>query len=165
MIYNKMSNIKKQLQGFSEGEYIDSSGKDSWCYNFYDWFCATTSLQNKAKKLFPKVKTFCNNMNIDTEKHFVFFKNNCPMHGRLYDDFRICDVKTGNVVFCVIPSKYVNDFENEAEIWGDMNTLNSGPKDFGTIWTGPTLRDFYKELLMPENKSAKDLLIKETIDE
>jgi len=104
-------------------------------------------------------------MNIDTEKHFVFFKNNCPGQGRLYDDFRICDIETGDVVFCVIPSRQVNDFENEAEIWGDMNALNSKPRDFGKIWAGSTLREFYGELLMPRNKSKKDLLVKENIDE
>jgi len=32
---------------------------------------------------------------------YVFFKNNCPMSGPLYDSFSICDCKSGDVLYWV----------------------------------------------------------------
>ena len=31
---------------------------------------------------------------------YVFFKNNCPYVGALYDQFSICDIESGDVLFC-----------------------------------------------------------------
>ena len=99
-----MTNLKQQLEAQANGIYLDSEGKDSGCYNFYDWFCKTTSLKNKAISLYGNVRTFLkHNPSIDTEKVYVFFKNNCPMNGPLYDDFRICDIETGDVIYNVTP--------------------------------------------------------------
>ena len=98
------ANLKQQLEAQANGIYLDSDGNESQCYNFYDWFCKATSLKNKAKSLYGNVRTFLKHSpHIDTEKVYVFFKNNCPMSGRLYDDFRICDIETGDVIYNVTP--------------------------------------------------------------
>ena len=63
-----------------------------------------------------QVKTFLkHNPQIDLLEHYVFFKNNCPVNGPLYDDFRICDVESGNVIYTVIPKC---GHSGKAEIWG-----------------------------------------------
>ncbi len=96
--------LKKQLEAFEKGIYLDSYGnEDSGCYNFYDWFCKDYALKAKADKLFKQVKRWVKFRNTDTEKVYVFFKNNCPMSGPLYDDFRICDIETGDVIWTVTP--------------------------------------------------------------
>jgi hypothetical protein len=33
---------------------------------------------------------------VDLETSYVWFKNNCPLNGSLYDDFRIADIETNN---------------------------------------------------------------------
>ena len=72
----------------------------------------------------PKVIKFLKaNPDLDPEKHYVFFKNNCPMVGPTYDDFRICDLETGDVVFTVIPTC---SHSGTAEIWGQANKF-AGP--------------------------------------
>jgi hypothetical protein len=110
--------LKQQLEAFDKGIILDSDGGESDCYNFYDWFCKDTSLKNKSIKLFKQVKRWAKFRNTDTEKVYVFFKNNCPVGGPLYDDFRICDVETGNVVWIVIPKC---GHSGKAEVWGRAN--------------------------------------------
>lgn len=99
---NKQITLREQLEAFDKGIYIDSGGKVSGCYNFYDWFCKDELLQKKADKLFRQVKKFiAANPSIDPDKHYVWFKNNCPMNGPLYDDFRISDIAEGEVQYNV----------------------------------------------------------------
>jgi len=93
--------LRQQLEAFKQGRYLDSRGEESWCYNFFDWFCKDTSLKAKSDKLFRQVQKFVKVMEIDQDKHYVFFKNNCPMNGPLYDDFRICSIETGEVIWNV----------------------------------------------------------------
>jgi hypothetical protein len=94
--------LKKQLEAFEKGIYLDSDGKeDSGCYNFYDWFCKDTALKAKADKLFKQAKRWVKFHNTDTEKVYVFFKNNCPAFGPLYDE--ICDIETSDVIWTITP--------------------------------------------------------------
>lgn len=87
------------------------------CYGFYDWFCRDSSLKNKAKVLFSKVKSIARSGKFDPTKTYVFFKNNCPGFGKLYDDFRICDIETRDVLYTVSPSNR----NGEADVWGVDN--------------------------------------------
>ena len=110
----KKVNLATQLNGFANGLILDSAGNNHDCFNFYDWFCKDSSLQRKSWNLMKKVKTFLkHNPQIDILETYVFFKNNCPMNGPLYDDFRICD-DTG-VLFTVIPKC---SHSGKAEVWG-----------------------------------------------
>ena len=92
-------NLKQQLEAFNQGIILDSEGGENKCYNFYDWFCIDKALKGKATKLYKQVKRWVKFRNTDTEKVYVFFKNNCPMNGPLYDDFRICDLEPGDVIW------------------------------------------------------------------
>ena len=49
------------------------------------------------------------------------FKNNCPCNGSLYDDFRICDVKTGEVIYTIVPSDGFKKTKGKAIVWGREN--------------------------------------------
>jgi len=120
----RTANLADQLNAQANGLIIDSQGQNDTCYNFYDWFCRDSSLRNKSWKLMKQVKTFLkHNPQIDLLEHYVFFKNNCPMRGPLYDDFRICNIETGDVVFTVIPKC---GHSGLAEIWGRENDFK-GP--------------------------------------
>jgi hypothetical protein len=109
----KKVNLAEQLNAFASGRIIDSEGSENDCFNFYDWFCKDASLERKANALFPKVKKFIESTQVDILDTYVFFKNNCPMNGPLYDDFRICD--ENGVLFTVIPKC---GHSGKAEIWG-----------------------------------------------
>ena len=109
----KKVSLAEQLNAFASGRIIDSEGDQNDCFNFYDWFCKDASLERKANALFPKVKKFIESVQVDILDTYVFFKNNCPGRGSLYDDFRICD--ENGVLFTVIPKC---GHSGKAEIWG-----------------------------------------------
>jgi hypothetical protein len=113
-----MANLKEQLLAFREGKYLNSKGTESWCFNFYDWFCKDKSLKAKADRLFKLTERFVRVVSIDLEKHYVFFKNNCPVNGPLYDDLRICSIETGNVILNLTPK---SGHSGKAELWGTAN--------------------------------------------
>jgi hypothetical protein len=110
--------LRDQLNAFENNNWLDTS-----CFYFYDWFCRDGSLERKARSLMSKAKKFIDKMNIDIDKTYIFFKNNCPFHGSLYDDFRICDHETGDVIFTVAPSLGYTNRKGEAEIWGRENSF------------------------------------------
>ena len=124
--------LRQQLEAFDKGIYLDSEGKESWCFNFYDWFCKEQSLKRKADTLFKQVKKFVGaNPSIDLDKHYVFFKNNCPMNGPLYDDFRICDVQEGDVQYNVTAK---SGHSGQAEVYSRANGF-SEPARTGATFT------------------------------
>lgn len=86
---------------------------------WYDWFCKETSLVNKGRKLLSRLSAITPSPRIDDNTTYVWFKNNCPVVGNLYDDFRIADIKTGNVVYCVVPSEGYTRSKGESCVWGN----------------------------------------------
>lgn len=136
-------NLTQQIEAWKSNKVIlGSCGREGeeGCFNFYDWFGKDRTLENKAKILITKVITFCKKMDIDTDKHYVFFKENCPMVGDLYTDFRICDIETGDVQYTVTPWSGNTSKAGEAEIWGRSNGF-AGP-----LYEGQNLTTIYKQI-------------------
>lgn len=88
---------------------------------FYDWFCSEKALVGRGKKLFSRLHSIINSKKINLNTMYVFFKNNCPCAGKLYDDFRLCDIQTGNVIYTVIPASGHYSNLGEAEVYGREN--------------------------------------------
>ena len=130
----KQISLKQQLEAFDKRIILDANGNED-CYNFYDWFCKEKALPDKATKLFKQTKRFVKEFNIDVDKHYVFFKNNCPVNGPLYDDFRICDMETGDVIYNVTAK---SGHSLQAEIWGKENGFKK------ELFIGKNLGEIYK---------------------
>ena len=127
--------LRKQLEVFKQrGVVIDSEGSYS-CSNFYDWFCKESSLEKKSVRLMKQVESFVDQFEVDVEKHYVFFKNNCPMVGPLYDDFRVVNIESGDVIWTVIPKC---GHSGKAEIWGRVNEFKE------PVYEADTLTKLYK---------------------
>ena len=85
---------------FNTGEFNSTSKLVQIQAGWYDWFCSDLALAGKTKKLAPKVLSIMDSDKFDKTKSYVFFKNNCPCIGALYDQFSICDIATCDVLYC-----------------------------------------------------------------
>jgi len=127
MMKNKERSVREYLNAFDEGKFDSANVKVQCEAGWYDWFCKDSSLVNKTKKLTAKLKSIARSSRIDLDNNYVFFKNNCPCKGPLYDDFRICDIKTGDVLFTITPK---SGHSGKAEVHGKENDFKE-PLAFG----------------------------------
>lgn len=97
---------------------IEDIEKNDKYFLFFDWFCKDESLKSKSKKLLSNVRSIVKKMmkngnfsKFDPSKCYVFFKNNCPCYGdgRLYDDIRICDIESDDVIYNICPRNPYGD--------------------------------------------------------
>lgn len=114
--------LKEWINNFVSGEYDNNDFKTQVDAGWYDWFCKGSSLANKTKRMGGIIKQIKKGGKIDLDNWYVWFKNNCPMVGPLYDDFRFADLKTGNVQFTIA----INDKRSnyKYEVWGRKNNFN-----------------------------------------
>lgn len=96
------------------------------CYDFYDWFCSEKGLKNRFNTLIPKLKFLVKQGIVNGDTNYVWFKNNCPMSGTLYDDIRISTLDEKNDFlggFCP-SSGFASDIDNNqtCNLW----LLNNG---------------------------------------
>jgi hypothetical protein len=96
--------VREFLKNLEAGAYNDESTSVQCDAGWYDWFCRATSLRGKTRVLGRKVAKLAQFDKFDLDTTYVFFKNNCPVYGNLYDSFSICDLKTDNVMFWFCPS-------------------------------------------------------------
>lgn len=131
-----MITVHSSIQEVVNSELTDKEILNLW----YDYFCKPTSLVNKGRALIRKLKKIykLNELSgrkyFDPNKTYVFFKNNCPFCGNLYDDFRICDLETREVIFTIQVNRY--DQKHSAELWGLPNNFE------GAILEG-SIKDVY----------------------
>jgi hypothetical protein len=113
------TNLLKQIADFAINGKVNCQSEVP--VYFYDWSCRDSQLEAKANRLMKQTIQFIKSLpsgNIDLENTYVFFKNNCPLNGELYDDFRICDL-VGDVIFIVVPKTGHHDKDfHTAEVWG-----------------------------------------------
>jgi hypothetical protein len=134
-------NLRNQLDSYNDSVIMDSDGNcDKSCsYNFYDWFCKDSSLKKKAFRLFDHVEDFVRYFGVDMDSTYVFFKNNQPVNGKRYDQFKICDMVSGDVLWTVIPKSGHPGIG--AQVWGVENNFEE------PLYEGSDMRDIYRQKL------------------
>ena len=97
----KQISLSEWIQRFNEGEFDSRDRTTQIKAGWFDWFCRDTSLANKTKRMGNIIKQIKAGGKVNLETSYVWFKNNCPLSGPLYDDFRIADMETNNNLFVV----------------------------------------------------------------
>lgn len=93
--------IKDWQSEFALGHYDDASFKTQCEAGWWDWFCKDASLANKTRKMGKIILKVKEGGKVDLNNWYVWFKNNCPLNGPLYDDFRFARKDTGDVMFTI----------------------------------------------------------------
>ena len=97
----KEISIREWVERFNGGKYDSSDVQTQIEAGWYDWFCKDSSLANKTKRMGNIIKQIKPGGKINMDNSYVWFKNNCPLNGPLYDDFRIADIETDATLFVV----------------------------------------------------------------
>ena len=93
--------INEWINKFLSGEFDSKDIRVQIQAGWYDWFCKDYSLANKTKKMGNIVRQVKRGGKVNLDDWYVWFKNNCPLNGPLYDDFRFASLETGDVQFTI----------------------------------------------------------------
>jgi len=138
---NKL-NFKAQFAAFKANseEWIDNDN-----YFFWDWFCNDKALKIKSKLLMTKTAKLIDRLGLDPEAHYVTFKNNCPMSGKLYDSLSIVNIEKDETVIWCTPSNGHDSMAGKAELVDFREKADNevGAKTL-TAWSWKELTDLLK---------------------
>jgi hypothetical protein len=126
---NERMSLREWVENYKAGKYNNPDVSTQINAGWYDWFCKDTSLGNKTKKMAPMIIRISESKKINMDIMYVWFKNNCPCGGPLYDDFRIADINTKDVIYNICPK---SGHTGKAEVWGRENAF-AGPLVEGTM--------------------------------
>lgn len=93
--------ISNWIDNFLAGQYDNPDVKAQILSGWFDWFCKDSTLVNKTKKIGNIIKQIKSGGKVNLQYWYVWFKNNCPLNGPLYDDFRFASLETGDVQFTI----------------------------------------------------------------
>jgi hypothetical protein len=120
-----VKSVRKFIGNYEADWYKNPSRETMIEAGWFDWFCDDEELKPRLDAMFPQVKQLAQSAKIDQDGMHVFFKNNCPCIGDLYDDFRFCDMRSGDVVYTVVPASGHESTKGKAELWGRENNFKA----------------------------------------
>ena len=97
----KRINVLAWIDRFNNGDFDKEDVKTQIEAGWYDWFCKDSSLLRKTQRMGRIIAKLNQGGKVDLANCYVWFKNNCPLNGPLYDDFRLADLETGEVQFTI----------------------------------------------------------------
>lgn len=107
---NNRISISEWIDKYNNNEFNTYNIKKQIEAGWYDWFCKNNTLKSKTIKMGKIINKLKAGGKVKLTDWYVWFKNNCPLNGLLYDDFRFARLDSGDVMFIVQMDCCWNEF-------------------------------------------------------